>query len=284
MHSVKIMQEETERGSKAMIWISYFVCYVARLIEYFGIRTDKTIIGEAFLHKIFGMIVLAIVLKVVHMSYEETGFSRKEIGKRILLGLGFGLIIFVIGYGIEIAILLSSGSFQSVQFYVSSYAVDANIATGTSIGLLLVCVIGNMINVLMEEGVFRGLFLNLAERKMQFIPAALLSSVLFGFWHMVGPVRNYVDGISSPGSTIANIIMLVVTSGLVGFMFCLMRELTGSLYMGMAAHFVNNTITNLLHVVTKTGVDEMMFVRITIAQTVSFFIVLAIYLKRRESH
>ena len=53
----------------------------------------------------------------------------------------------------------------------------------------------------------------------------------------------------------------------------------GNLYMGMADHFVNNTIVNLLHIESSTGADEMMFLRITVAQTISFLIILFIFLE-----
>lgn len=266
-----------------MIGIIYVICYIARIIEYFFIRTDKTIIGEAFIHKIFGIVVLIIALSILHMTLGEIGFKQKRVMKMLLYGLGFGLVMYVLGYGTEIAIAMASGNFVSLDFYVSSYAVDTNVATGTGIGLLIICIIGNILNVLMEEGVFRGLFLHHLEKRMKFAPAAIISSTLFGFWHVVGPIRNYMDGVSSLNSTVANIIMLVVTSGLVGLMFCMMKEITNSLYFGMAAHFVNNTIVNLLHVTTKTGVDEMMFVRITITQTISFCIILAVMLWKRKN-
>ena len=50
----------------------------------------------------------------------------------------------------------------------------------------------------------------------------------------------------------------------------------------MADHFVNNTIVNLLHIESSTGTDEMMFLRITVAQTISFLIVLFIFLERKN--
>ena len=50
--------------------------------------------------------------------------------------------------------------------------------------------------------------------------------------------------------------------------------------MAMGDNFVNNTIVNILHVVSKTGADELQFVRITAAQTLSFIIVLVYYLKK----
>lgn len=46
---------------------------------------------------------------------------------------------------------------------------------------------------------------------------------------------------------------------------------------GMGYHFVNNVIVNILHVVSATGTDQFMVVRISIAQTVSFVIILIWY-------
>lgn len=97
---------------------------------------------------------------------------------------------------------------------------------------------------------------------------------------MIAPLRNYYDGTSSMGGFIFNAALLVVTSGLIGFKFALLTKMTNNLYMAMGDHFVNNTIVNILHVVSKTGADELQFVRITVAQTLSFIIVLVYYLKK----
>ena len=59
--------------------------------------------------------------------------------------------------------------------------------------------------------------------------------------------------------------------------------MTGSLYSGMADHFFNNCIaTNLLHITTEEGIDDMMIVRVMIAQFLSFGIVLTIWLIRKK--
>lgn len=97
---------------------------------------------------------------------------------------------------------------------------------------------------------------------------------------MIGPIRNYVDETMSFNSMIANIIMLVITSAFVGFKFAMLTQMTGSLYMAMGDHFVNNTIVNLLHVVSNSGADEMMVVRVAIAQSVSCILVLICYIRR----
>ena len=63
----------------------------------------------------------------------------------------------------------------------------------------------------------------------------------------------------------------------------MMTKMTGSLYLAMGDHFVNNTLVNILHVASNTGADELQFVRITVAQTLSFVIVLIYYLQKRRN-
>jgi membrane protease YdiL (CAAX protease family) len=260
----------------------FFLCYIFRTIEYFIVRTDKTLLSEAFIHKLIGIVILFVAIKMLSFRAKDIGFSRGAILKHSLWGFLFGICVFIIAYGVEIMIAVSKGIFQSVDLYVSSYAVDGNIGNQTQIIFFLICIIGNVINVVMEEGMFRGLFQKVFEKKYTFISSAIIASILFGLWHAIGPVRNYYDELSSVEGMAANLFMLVLTSGLVGFKFALLTKLTGSLYMAMGDHFVNNTVVNILHVVTQVGADELMFVRITIAQTLSIIIVLVYYFKRKR--
>ena len=262
--------------------VIYILCFIFRMIEYFMIRTDQTLLGEAIIHKIAGIIILWIAIKMLSTDFEFIGFKRKGIFKNFAFGLLFGISVFAAAYGAEILIAVSQGNFQSLQFYVSSYAVDKNIGNQTGILFFLICIVGNIVNVLMEEGVYRGLFQKILQQKYKFIAAAIICSILFGAWHVIGPIRNYYDGLSSMGGMAANIFMLVITSSLVGFKAAMITKLTGSLYMAMGDHFVNNSIVNILHVTSYTGADELMFVRITIAQSLSFLLVLIFYIWKQK--
>ena len=257
----------------------YILCFVFRLAEYFIIRTDQTFWGEAFLHKLMGILILYAAVKVFSSGMEYIGFTKKGVFTHLAMGLLFGFAMFALAYGAEIMLAISRGSFRSVQFYVSSYAVDGNRGNQTGMLFFIICIVGNVLNVLMEEGVYRGLFQKILEQKYTFIVSMLTASLLFGLWHVAGPIRNYYDGLSSAGGMAANIMMLVLTSGLGGVKFALLTKMTGSLYMAMGDHFVNNTIVNLLHVTSLTGADELMFVRMAIAQSLSFLIVLLFYFR-----
>lgn len=262
------------------VLVIYLLCFLFRVCEYFILRTDQTFWGEAFVHKLIGTAILCITVKITSFTFEEIGFSKVNIIQNLLKGLLFGLSVFAFAYAIEVIICILQGNFESLQLYVTAYAVDGNIGHQTAFIFFAICIVGNIINVIMEEGVFRGLFQQILQKKYSFVLSAVVASCLFGLWHMIAPLRNYYDGTSSMGGLIFNATLLVVTSGLIGFKFALLTKMTNNLYMAMGDHFVNNTIVNILHVVSKTGADELQFVRITVAQTLSFVIVLVYYLKK----
>ena len=65
----------------------FTLCLSVRFVEYFLIETDKTAIGENVLHKVVGIIILALVLKRVNLSWSDIGFHRNGFVSGILNGL-----------------------------------------------------------------------------------------------------------------------------------------------------------------------------------------------------
>ena len=282
MYNKEVMKRstliETKTKTLLMVLAIYFICFAFRALEYFVIRTDQTFFGEAFIHKLIGIGILIGAVFLFDYKFKDIGFKTGKAFLDTLKGLAFGIGIFVLAYGVEIIILAAQGNFKALELYVSAYSVNGNFGQRTDFIFFLICIIGNVINVVMEEGVFRGLFQKMLGDKYGFIIAAIIASALFGVWHIMSPLRSYIDGDMSLGGFIANSAMLIGTSALVGFKFAMMGKLTGNLYMAMGDHFVNNTIVNILHVASQDKADQLMTIRITIAQSVSFTIVLIWYL------
>ncbi len=63
-----------------------------------------------------------------------------------------------------------------------------------------------------------------------------------------------------------------------GVKWGLLYHLTGNIWAGLGDHLLNNTVaTNMLHIVTLKGADELQIVRIMAAQFISFVFVLVVY-------
>jgi len=267
------------------ILLFYFICFIFRAVEYLFIRTDQSIIGEAFIHKLMGILLLAAAIWLIKYKWRDIGFNADRVIRDICLGLLLGIVVFAAAYGAEIITNISAGNDPYMKFYVTSYAIQGSRVMQSGFTFVLICVLGNIINVIMEEGVFRGLFARLAAEKYSFTKACIFSAVLFGFWHIAQPVRNVLDGEQSiPGALMMGL-MLVGTSTLLGIQYSMLFKITGSIWAGMAAHFINNASVNLLHIETIGGSDELLTVRLTVAQTFSFVIVLVLFiLHRRKKH
>ena len=70
--------------------ILFAICGAARIIEYFVIKTDETIFAENFLHKAFGIAILAIVLHSRGNTWKSIGFIKGKMISDILKGFLLG--------------------------------------------------------------------------------------------------------------------------------------------------------------------------------------------------
>ena len=196
----------------AAIYILYFIL---RVMDLFILRTDQTWVGEAIIHKLLGIVIMSIIACRLGFKPEEIGFSKGKSILKVFYGLAFGFAVYGIAYAAEIIMSKAAGSFDSLRFYVSAYAIDKNSGNRTGFLFFILCIIGNVINVLMEEGNFRGLFPGILGEKYAFAKAAVITSALFGFWHIVLPLRNYVDREQSFRGMIVQCVLLLVISTLI---------------------------------------------------------------------
>lgn len=261
------------------ISVIFIICFIVRICDSFFLRMDQTnVIGSLIVHKIFGICLLGFVLYKIKIKWSSIGFGRDILQKNIFTGFILGSGVFLIAYFVEYIIESINGNYPSLVFYVSSFNILGNTELNGGLIIVVICILDNIINVVMEEGVFRGLFLYISDEKYSFIKSAFIASFLFGIWHFVMPVRNYIDGLQSFIGMAMNILLLVSTSFLFGIVLCLLYKITGSIWAGMTVHFVNNTSINLLHIVAINGTDKYLTMRITIAQTLLTIIIICVFI------
>ncbi|MDR1030233.1 MAG: CPBP family intramembrane metalloprotease, partial [Treponema sp.] len=150
-----------------------------------------------------------------------------------------------------------------------------NTALSGGVWIILIIIMGNIINVTMENSIFSGVMITVAEKRYSFFIAnGFYSSLLFGLWHSIMPLRNFIDGEQSLTGAVLSALLLFGSSFLfsvqLGMQF---KQANSSLWDGMTVHFINNASVNLIHVVLADGTDSNPTMRIAIAQTIMFIIV-----------
>ncbi len=261
--------------------IIFMLCLSVRFVEYFLIETDKTAIGENVFHKVVGIIILAVILKGSNFTWSDIGFQRNSFAGSILKGLLLGSVCFAISYGLELAIFILQGNAAHLEIYISSFSLTGSQIKNTDFVFFLLCVLFNIINVWMEEGVFRGLFIKTFSEAKPFMQANFIAAFLFGIWHIVMPIRSYVNGEMPFAAMVLMGIGYIILAGIMGIKWGLLYRITGNIWVGLGDHLFNNTVAaNMLHVVSLKGADELQIVRIMAAQIISFAFVLVIHTYR----
>ncbi|RKI94215.1 CPBP family intramembrane metalloprotease [Parablautia intestinalis] len=264
--------------------IIFMLCLSVRFVEYFLIETDKTAIGENVFHKVVGIIILAVILKVSNLTWSDIGFQRNGFAGSILKGLLLGSVCFIISYGLELEIFILQGNPAHLEIYISSFSLTGSQIKNTDFFFFLLCILFNIVNVWMEEGVFRGLFLKTLSETKPFMQANFIAAFLFGIWHIVMPIRSYVNGEMSFAAMLLMAIGYIILAGIMGIKWGLLYRIKGNIWVGLGDHLFNNTVaTNMLHVVSLKGADELQIVRIMAAQIISFAFVMVVYYCRKRN-
>ena len=257
-------------------------CLVVHTFEVMVIRTDETVFAECFINKVFGIVLLFVLLWRLGWKWRDIGFRRENAAADLVKGMLLCTVFYSIAFAAEFIMLKQNGTPGHMEFFTTGFSLTGNVVKQTGIGFMLMCIGFNIINVWMEEGLFRGFFMTYVDKEKSKTYSLLFAALLFGLWHLVTPFRSLVDGEMSGGGFAVMSIGYVVLSALMGIKWGLLFRMSGSVWIGLADHFFNNcVVTNLLHVVTDTGVDEMQIVRVLIGELLSF-IVIVVYAKKKQ--
>jgi len=135
-------------------------------------------------------------------------------GAGYVVGAG---IVFIVASDLYFAVLHSSG--QEKEF-----VKEIGGGEGT-LGVLAVCALTTVVAPVCEELLFRGFIFRCLSNWRGPWPAAVLTGILFGLVH----------GLSAPAVDLAPLALL-------GFLLCVIYYRSGSLYLCIAAHLINNAL------------------------------------------
>ena len=268
VNNMRIMQKNYLRNfllqNPAHIGILLFVIiFVIRMIEIFVLRLDE-IWGEIFVSKFLGFLIIIGYLYMVKRKPSDIGLHLHNLLKSMSIALIIMTLSISLSYLAEWIYLAGRGMQPSLLFAPLSYALEAEYAMkgGLLFGFWLF--FGNLVNSLMEEGLFRGVMITHFRVNLSFWKANFLQAFLFGIWHIVWPIKSYIMEQMSAQEAIFTSVGYILSSGLIALVWGYLFLKTGSLWTPWFAHTMSNSVMNLLHTVTAQGFDTGFLLRMSI--------------------
>lgn len=272
-----------KRKTISVISISFILLMIIRTIEIIFVKTDQTWVGENIIHKICCILLIWIALDMLKLRWRDLGFSKKGIFTGLKYGLALGISTFFLSYAAEFIALSVMGRHPALRFYITNFSLAQTHSNGSSLSAVIVCIIGNIVNVYAEEGLFRGLFYKIGAQSYSQKTANIIQALLFGIWHITNVINPLLDGSMSIIMAVFMGIGYILLSGILAYEWGICAALSGTLWIGVSEHLFNNFISNSLHTATETGTDELMIIRIILSNVLSLLFVLIISHKNAHS-
>jgi membrane protease YdiL (CAAX protease family) len=186
---------------------------------------------------------LAVVARASDLGADDLGLARRSWGAGLRWG-GISAAVVAAGYGI--AALIPA---------VRDLTADSTASWPATLVKSLVVI--PLVTVIPEEFAFRGVLWGLLRRESGRRMATIVSSALFGLWHILpslggGAANESVAGAvgDGTGGTALLVVGTVVLTGLAGVVFCERRARSGSLLATIMLHWAINGLGELFVLVT----------------------------------
>lgn len=96
-------------------------------------KNRRTILAENFIHKVFGIIILVVMLVLSKLSWDSIGFTKTKIVQNVLKGLALGVSCFSIAYLVECVLLYCMNGNVQLSVYTSGFSLNGEAVKQTGI-------------------------------------------------------------------------------------------------------------------------------------------------------
>jgi membrane protease YdiL (CAAX protease family) len=205
-------------------------------------------IGPAVL---FALAMVAVLLGLARwdgLTAADLGLARADVRSGLRWGaLAIGVVL--VGYSLALLVPMGREAFMDERS-----ALD----TGDALAAALIRI--PVATVVLEEIAFRGVLLAMASRRWGPTRGVLVSSLLFGFWHVLPAGAAQASNPAVSGTfgasllaTVAWVSLTVLGTGLAGLVFCWLRRRSGSLIAPMCLHWGTNGFGVLFGLIVRSA-------------------------------
>jgi len=217
------------------------VCVIFRLLDTFLLPFTE-LVGELILSKSLGFILIILYLWSINRKPNAIGIHKKNASQSLVIGFLVAVLMIYMYYLMILVVTESSGIEGTLQFAPT----DPKTGLRGDSYFALWLVFGNVMNVFMEEGLFRGLMIRKFLDKMTFWKTNFLQALLFGIWHITWPIKDFLDGETSFGAFISESIFATISPFLIGLIWGYIFYKSNSLFAPLICHFLWNSTLNII--------------------------------------
>jgi uncharacterized protein len=201
------------------------------LLVVFNVGRAFGLLGPLALSAVLLMLVLAVIARRQHANAYDLGLRRRDTRAGALYGAG--------AFGVVLAVLLVTAAVPATNGFLHDSRAD--ISGGHLLYQVLVSEL--LLTAIPEEFAFRGVLLGSALRLWGSRGATLVTSLLFGLWHVAPTLHTMSDNNAVKGAPSAAVVLgaVVVTFG-AGVLFCWLRLRSRSLLAPVIAHVATNAL------------------------------------------
>jgi uncharacterized protein len=206
-----------------------FVLVAVNVADRFGPRHTGLVVGPVV------ALLLVVLARRAGLSWDELGMSRRNLAKGGAYAAA-AVAVVAIGYAAATLLPITRAAFLDVRYHLP--------AGRAMVSAFVVVPLGT---VLLEEIAFRGVLLALVHRHRGMAWATVVSSVLFGLWHILPSLRlgraNSAMAASvgpGPHGQVLAILVAVAFTTLAGLILCELRRRSGSLLAAAGLHWATN--------------------------------------------
>jgi membrane protease YdiL (CAAX protease family) len=184
-----------------------------------------------------GVLVLVWILcrRYLHLTFSDMGIAKQNLGKSILYGVGLSALV-VLPFMVLLWILPGVGfeprtpRLETIARDIFWWRILVRIPIGTAF---------------FEEMLFRGIFYGYLMKKMSHAKTIWISSLFFGFWHIVPAYRVVSQDLqlTSPPLFIGVWLLLLLGSVVGGILFAWIRYRTRNIAGSVLAHALINVLS-----------------------------------------
>jgi uncharacterized protein len=214
-------------------------CFLSAVavLALFNVARSLGLLGPAryvYVPVILLVAVLALIAWTTGATRADLGLDRSDLRAGVRYGAG--------AFGIVLLVLVAAALIPAANGYL--HDSRAQISGGRLLYELGVSIL--LLTALPEEFAFRGVLLGSALRLWSPLRASLITSALFGLWHIVPTLHTMSDNRAVAGAvgSIAGEALVVLGSVTVtfaaGLIFCWLRLRSRSLIAPVMAHLATN--------------------------------------------